>query len=302
MKKLKVRVLAWMALGLAPPLWALSLRTPGKKIVIEELQVGHAYSLAKKARDPAITNTGTEPIDVRLQVERPNQSQLEDGYESPPRGLWLRLKNAEIGLSPGKTKALEGMIIIPDKSSLKGGQYQIDWTGEADNKNGSRLKFSSHLLLDISSEKQSQLKMMEGPEDAHLSFALSPPQANARDVPLGRAVNLKDASGVSLKIINPNDFKANFALRVKKHTSRILRTKAGFARAPNPHFLKLRNTEMKVGAGKIGVEELQVDIPDESRYRERKWFFILSVTMIKGKKFRKKDWIIYIRTKREVKK
>ena len=298
MKRLKAAAWAWTILILAPPLWALSIRSPGKKIVIDELKIGRSYSLAKKARDPAISNTGNEPIKVRLWLTKPTPPELEDGYESPPPGLWIRLKETKIGLSPGKTKDLNGIIVIPDKPGLKEGQYQIDWIGEADNRKGSRLQLTSHLLLNIDGNDTSQIPRGQT-RDPSLLFILAPPEARARDVPLGKQIKL-----AALKLVNPNDFKAIFALRRRKQVPRKLRRqiKPGFTLAPDPYFLRLENQRIAVGAGKIGSEKLKIEIPDESRYRNRKWFFIVSVAMVRNRKFKKKNWIVYVQTTKEAKK
>ncbi len=298
MKKLKAVAWAWTILILAPPLWALSIRSPGKKIVIDELKIGRKYSLAKKTRDPAIANTGTEPIKVRLWLEKPMPPKLEDGYESPPPGLWIRLKETKIGLNPGKTKNLNGIIVIPDKPGLKDGQYQIDWAGEADNRKGSRLQFASHLLLNIDGNDEAQAPPGRT-RDPSLLFILAPPEARARDVPLGKRADL-----ATLKLINPNDFKAVFALRRRKHVPKKLRRriKSGFTLAPDPYFLEFNNPRLAVRGGEIGIEKLTIEIPDESRYRNRKWFFIVSVRMMRKRKFKTKNWIVYVQTTKEAKK
>ena len=309
MKKTKAAVLAWMVLILAPPLWALSIRTPGKKIVIDKLRTGRSYWLAQKARDPAITNTGQEPVRVRLTIKSPRGPTLEDGYE-PASPSWLRVKDLSFELKPGEEKALRGQIIIPRMRDPGGGQYQIDWAGVVENAQGSQINFSSHLLLEFSDAEMGTvpisswrsrlwkwgLSLFPGKSRRDSSFALAPPKEAAKDVPLGKPVSLRNRDGTSLKLINPTNSSEELLVRVERKKPKHLRTRKGFTLAPNPHFLGLKPQRAVVRAGQIGIEDLISDIPDEARYRGRKWFFVLSARILGDPPDKEKYALIYLET------
>ena len=308
MKKTKAAVLAWMFLIIAPPLWALSIRTPGKKIVVDKLRTGRRYSLAKKARDPAITNTGQEPIRVRMRVEAPKGPTLEDGYE-PASASWLRVKDLIFELKPGEEKALRGQIIVPRMRDPGGGQYQIDWTGVVENKEGSRINFSSRLLLELSDTEMGNvpsswrarlrkwgLSLFSGKPRRDQSFALEPPKEAAKGVPLGKPVSLRNRDGTSLKIINPTNSREELIVRVERKKPKHLRAREGFTLAPNPHFLRLKRQRTVVRAGQIGIEDLIAEIPDEARYQNRKWFFVLSTRMSGDPTEKEKYALVYLET------
>ncbi len=304
MRKTKALVLAWMILILAPPLWALSIRTPGKKIVISGLRLGRSYSLAKKARDPAITNTGQEPIRVRMTIKAPRGPTLEDGYE-PASPSWLRVKDLSFELKPGEEKALRGQIIVPRMRDPGGGQYQIDWTGVIENAQGSQINFSSRLLLEIGTVPISSwrsrlrkwgLSLFSDKARGESSFALAPPKEAAKGMPLGKPVNLRNRDGTSLKIINPTNSSEELFVRVERKKPKHLRTREGFTLAPNPHFLRLRRQRLVVRARQIGIEDLIAEIPNEARYQNRKWFFVLSARMSGDPPDKEKYALVYIET------
>ncbi len=297
MKLITAAALGWVIGWLGPPLWALSVRTPSKEITLDDLRIGHAYSLAQKARDPAISNTGDEPIRVRMETLRPKVSELVDGYEPIPSLSWIKTNASWKTLKPGDNAVLSGELRIPKSGKWHGGQYQVEWLGEAENLKGARLNFSSHLLLDVANDEPEYASAVpKANVKANLAFALSPPEAHARDVPLGQAWNLRNANGITLKLINPNDSKATFVLRVERGKPKGLRTRPGFTAAPNPYFLRIQDPLKTVKAGAIGIEKLILDIPDESRYRDRNWFFVVSTRLAEDREQKIRTWVLYVST------
>lgn len=302
MKIIKAAALGWMIWWLGPPLWALSVRTPGKEIALDDLRIGQSYQLAEKARDPAIVNTGDEPIRVQMRIAAPKVSELVDGYEPIPSLSWIQAKSSWMTLKPGEKMPLSGVIVIPKREKFAGGQYQIEWLGEAKNMKGSQLTFSSRLLLDIGDRNEELAKTtQEVVQKSSLSFALAPAEGNISDVSLGKSVNLSKDNHVSLKVINPNDVNERLDIKVEKKSPDEMKMRDGFTAAPNPHFLKINRRELRIDAGKIVAEEFTLNIPNENRYRDRNWFFIVSVKILNDQEHQTKYWALYVQTKPEVK-
>jgi hypothetical protein len=296
MKAATVSVLVSLGLAAAPA-GALSVRSPAKEIVLDGLQIGGKYSLARESGGQTLANTGGEQIKVRTRLVLPARSELSDGYEPLPSLSWIRAGSETHVLEPGQQIAMDASIAIPKRRGLEDAQYQVQWISDIQDGNGAKMSLTSRLLLDLQEEDGDNDSSPQKAALTGLTFAVSPGAASVADIPLGQAVDLESEKRVSLKIINPSDEPQTFALAIERNAGRDSVIKPGYEPAPNPHFLSFKRRMIKVGAGKVGIVEVTVTVPNEGRYRGRQWYFVPTARLRASAQTQ--SWILYVATSRE---
>src|SRR5438105_9963856 len=99
----------------AVPAAAGGLRCSLGEIVIENLEVGHAYSLRALANLPlSLTSTTDGPVRVGIEPQVPDSSELRRGAEAIPDKHWASALPDTLALDPGQTLASELSIAIPN--------------------------------------------------------------------------------------------------------------------------------------------------------------------------------------------
>ena len=89
-------------------------------------------------------------------------------------------------------------------------------------------------------------------------------------VPLGRAVEVRAQK--SAKLINSGSAPMAVSL-VPESPPNALEAPSGYEWAPNPHFLRGPRKPVVLPAESVQEAKLSVEIPDEARYRGRRWSF-----------------------------
>src|SRR3989338_7407527 len=249
------------------------MRNSSAKWVLRGLDIGRSYELAGLIKGPIVVNTGTEKAEVEMAVALPKKEELEDGYEPLPDMRWIKLRAQKHELKPGEQAKGLGLIALPADLSLMEGQYQVQWISKAQSVRGLKLHLASRLLLRVSPDRR---KIDEARRKAK--------RHKAAVFKLGRreerleGVRLGGRRRIALKLANLGEQKAVLALSCEP--TEDLAAREPFAPAPNAHFLKLSAPVVEVGPGKIGEAALFLQIPDQQRYRDRRWVFTVSVEVL----------------------
>ncbi|MHB2026959.1 MAG: hypothetical protein ACYCPQ_10075 [Elusimicrobiota bacterium] len=277
MKRPKAVVLAWMTLALAPPIGALSVRGPSKELAAHDLRAGETYRLSTLAKNPAVTNTGGKDVSVRMRIARARVQELDDGYEPLPSPAWIRLKKTIVRLRPEESVPIAALIRVPRDEKFKGGQYEALWIGEIMDRNGAGLILSSRILISVADDADENFsRPARRKSGAPPRYAAVPALTKAENVPLGEKIAL-ESLGVRLKIANYGNVPARFRLRLIRRAAKDAKAPPGFIPAPDPHFLRIGRPDILVPAESIASENLSLEIPDEARYRGKRWIFTIEI-------------------------
>jgi len=300
MEMRKAFALACFMTALAPPVRALSLRSPAKEIRLEGLRVGKTYSADAFVQTLELANTGKESISIASRFVLPRDSELKDGYEPIPSLSWIRLKKPRIGLAPGQEARAELTLKIPDKEGLMGGQYQAQWIMTARGPTGDAVELSSRILIDLDDSPDVAFKKTGSEKESPpgLAFMLLSKGTIVEDVPLGTHSGDPQKDEVALKILNSGAQSEAFVMR----SGRLIPdadVPPEFEPAPNPHFLRIGSPLMRIGSGDIGIKKLRFAIPNEKRYRGRKWVFLVEVKSEGSPDSQTQDFLVQATTARE---
>lgn len=275
--------------GFSPgPVRALSLRNSAAEIV-----VGLTSGERTRTVPLTVTNTGLEKAVLRLEVLPPAAAELKDGYEPIPDLGWVRFKTWWYALDPGGSASAQALIALPRGKGVKPGWYQAQWVSEAESPAGLRLRLPSKLLVRVKperrrlEERRRKTRKREG-----LDIVLSPPRAKVR-VEIGRG-----APAGRLKAANANVEVVTVEARAldPAEAPDAPRLPEGWEWAPNPDWLATAAEFVEVAAGKVGELELVLDIPDQDRYRGRRWAFLVEARMLEDAEEKTKRHLLLVET------
>ena len=269
---MKAAIAAALALGLGSlsPVHALALRNGAASVAVNGLRAGKSCRLAECAKTKlSLLNTGSEAASVALSVAVPPTTDLEDGYEAAPSAAWVTLEQSGWKLQPGSEGATDAVVAVPRDGRLKPGQYQLNWLADGKTGGGLMLRLRSRLLLRVEDEdeddwRRERERAAKRPDAA---VKLLGDKTDLRRAPLGRRVELRDL-GAALKVANLGEGAQVVRLRVRAPEQ----APRGYEPCPNPGFLTVPK-RLKAAAGKVAEVPLELEVPDQPRYRGRRWAF-----------------------------
>jgi len=276
---------------------ALALRGPSADMRISSIPLGRASGAGRPMGKVTVANTGDEPVEVVMRLAATRPVELKDGYEPAPELSWARLTRTRLKIPPGAEGESPLLVALPPDRSLLGGQYQLEWIGEASAPSGARLELRSRVLLDVVPEDGAPAQVRRAGQGA-LNFALSPPEGRLEKVPLGRKKDLREL-GLKVKLENMDQRAVSFRLSLSIDTLDNKNHEEGFEPAPNPHFLKPASPVVSVGPDSVGEARFFLQIPDERRYRGRSWIFVVHVEPLEADEAAAKDFRLLVRTQQE---
>lgn len=282
---------------------ALALRGPPAEMSIEDIPIGRA-SGAGLLGTVKVANTGGEPIEVEMSLAAAGPGDLIDGYELAKNLSWVKLVKPKLKIAPGAEGESPLQIALPKDHDLLGGQFQLEWVGEAKGPDGSKLGLHSQVLLNVAPHDEEMIALARRRirDKAALVFELSSRSGKAEAVPLGRKVDLRSL-GVKLKLINANAQAVTFAVFPAKEALDDSQdggedgiAEPGFSPSPNPNFLTLASPVVQVPADGIGEAQIFLEIPDQKRYRGRRWVFDVRVELLEADKPTARDFRLTVKT------
>ena len=108
-------------MGFAAPAVAGGLRCSVGEVVIENLAIGHTYSLTSLANLPlSVTSTSEGPVRVGIEPLVPDAIELRQGIEAIPDRRWATALPDTMDLEPMQMRATEMSLAIPNDRALLG--------------------------------------------------------------------------------------------------------------------------------------------------------------------------------------
>ena len=102
------------------------LRCSIGEVVIENLKIGHTYSLQTLANLPlTLTNTTEGPVIVKVDALVPDASELRQGAEAIPDVRWATSSPDSIPMDAGESKRAELVLAIPNDERLFGRKFEV---------------------------------------------------------------------------------------------------------------------------------------------------------------------------------
>jgi hypothetical protein len=264
------------------------LRTPFGEVIVRHLKIGQTYSLYKLVNLPLrIVNTGDSEVGLIIQPTHGPEVNLRKGYDPIPSLDWIRVEQSSFTVAPNREVTTDIIISIPNDTALLGRRFEADiWSHTYGGRGMLAVGLVSKLFLHIESTPPTEDELKSKFVDEHLAnpdFTVLPAEADAGEVPLGRDVDLRKERKLSIKLINPNDRALNFRVRSLPVWESLIDPPPGYEAADNPQWLRFEKDVVKVDANSIADTSATLRIPDEPRFRGRKFFFIGSFEVLEQK-------------------
>lgn len=190
------------------------LRCSIGEVLVDNLRVGGDYSLRTLANLPlSITNTGDQPVVVRVDVVVPGADELRYGAAALPNVSWASALPDSFGLDPQETRDVELRLRIPDDPALCGRKFQVAFWSHTLPQPGdfvacglsSRVIFSTYSAREVAGEDR-----LGG-----LSVSLLPSEVTVQGASIGRTYRLEGCLDRPLVVKNPSKEKVLVELEVQ---------------------------------------------------------------------------------------
>jgi len=272
-----IGLILMVLLGMPFKAKAGGLSTQLGEVVVENLKIGHTYSLKDLANLPLIvTNNCDNKVDLKMEVLAPEFSELRNNSEPIPDPSWIRVDKDFFELSPGEKAISDITISIPNDEEYFGKKYQaMIWSHTVGGKGfvlAYGLKTGVIFTIDTTREAEEDTTTFT---KANLSFNLSPEEIYLENIKTGKLYDVWKMNSLTLKIINSSDQKATYKLKSLNAKNSCATLTKGYEDAPDASFLKFSEEEFTVSP--YGTKEIKMylDFPRKKEYRGRKYMFVI---------------------------
>ncbi len=300
---LKIAAFAGLwALFSAVPSWAKrGLSTKFAEVEVKNLKIGLSYSLLKTVNLPLrVSNTGSEPMELKVTVVAPKAGEGKPGYEPIPDTSWITLARSTFTVFPNMDAATDVFIHIPNDPKLLGRRFIAYLWTESQNKGFLGVGLKSRLLLSISSEKPTAAELKKKfieTGTANLNFSFAPMEVMAGNVPTGKTVKLSKFKA-DLKLANPNEAAYHFRLTPVGLWETSISVPSGFVPAPDPKWLIAPKPVFVAEPYSFNPLGLKVRIPNKPENRGKSFMLILRAEILEQNAPDYAYAKIFIRTKK----
>ena len=206
------------ALGLAAPAVAGGLRCSVGEVVIENLVIGHTYSLSTLANLPlSVTSTTEGSVRVSIEPLVPDAVELRRGTLPVPDRRWATAVPDTFDLEPQQTRAVEMSLAIPNDPALLGKRFQVTFWTHTLPRAGELVAYGlkSRIIFSISPTADAADVQPVG----ELSLSLLPAELKVRALASGKSYRLEQASWVPLKVRNTSNHRVSVELHAMSFES-----------------------------------------------------------------------------------
>ncbi|MDI6704471.1 MAG: hypothetical protein QME40_07365 [bacterium] len=247
---------------------ARGLRTHFSEVVIENLRIGHSYSVKGIANLPlCVTNTSNRSVILKIEALAPCKEELREGYEAIPDISWIGFEKDLFELEEGEEAVTDVIISIPDSEEYLGKRYQAWIWSHTIGPGMIGVGLKSRILFSIAKEKEEAIKK---------DLSILPTEIYTGEIKIGEVFDVKEkGDGIILRVSNLGEGEKTFMIEPIKVEDSPFELKEGYEDCPNPRFLIL--SERIFSLPKDGEKEIEMYIafPKKEGYKGKRYEFIV---------------------------
>jgi len=274
-----------LVLGAAPRADA-GLRTQVGEAVIENLQIGHSYSLKDLANlNLIVMNTGEEGVDLQMDVLLPETVELRLDAEAIPDVAWVTLTPAFFSMSAGGQAEAEIRIAIPDDPAYLGRRFQFTvWSHTIPRGGGMFLAYGlkTRIIFTIDPNPPAG-DALPAAGGANVQFALQPEEIHLDRLTAGTVFDVAGDGGHLLEVTNHGKEAQTLHLKSRRVRGSLATLTPGYEDTPDPSFLRFSQDEITVGPGETKKVKLYVEFPSGKKYAGHRYMFLIHGTTVGGR-------------------
>lgn len=253
------------------------LSTQAGEVLIENLKIGQTYNTRELVDLPLrVRNNGNETVDLEMKLHLPPENEVRRGYEPIPDISWVKLSKDFFTVGPGESAVADVIISIPDDEKYFNKRYQFNiWSHTLPGGKFIALGVDSRFLFTIVNVRAdiTEERYMELIGD--INFSLLPHRLHINNLKLGKKYDIEKLTGVSFKLINPNERKFTYKMTSLDTKKALVNVTGGWEDCPDPSFLTFDKSEFTVGANEIKKIRVYLEFPDKKEYKGKKYLFII---------------------------
>ena len=255
------------------------LRCSVGEAVVENLKVGHTYSLQQLANLPlTVTNTGDQAVRVVVDVLVPDSSELRQGAEPIPDRSWASADPDSFTLAPGSSRGVNLHLHIPDNEKLLGRKFEAIFWSHTLATPGDMLAYGlkSRIIFSLDRERGAPGETPRG----DLSIAFLPARLSLDRLTLGRKCRLEESSREPLTVRNTSSHKVTVqleALRVKESGGSLA---SGSAELLESGALELMPSSLTLEPGEQRTITGSLNVPKKGKRKGQHLECVIAATVL----------------------
>lgn len=296
MKLQKVLLPVCLLFYVVSPIYGAGRLTGPGQINISMIRIGQTYSFKKiSGFYYEVTNYIEDGLKLGIEPIIPSRNKLASTeFEPIPDISWVKLEREKFILKYGQKASTNLYLTFPNDPKYLGRKYQFNLRVYTIDYRQS-LSLSTQILLTISEKRVSVVELIEQMELDKLKFELTPDRCLISNFPLGKKIDLSEFTGKAFKLSNQSEQKYAFTLTVSSSTENsdleISKCQVG-----NINFLSFDTGEVILEPQKSKKFYPYLLIPDERKYRNKKFIFILKAEVLGQIPEQSKFGIIIVKT------
>lgn len=269
------------------PLYAGGISTTFADLILENLQMDVNYNLRTLKNCPfIIENRSNYEMDATIEVTVPRKDTLKPEYETIPNTEWIKVIPNKFRLKPGEKGLADVTIIVPHDEKLTGKHFQAHFRSS-----GIPIGASGNLVIAVGSESRIRFSIAsKGPASLEaekknrvmysVNFEFDPVNVTVKDaVNLGRKIDLRKEKNIKLNLVNKDDDPIKLELKAVPYSDTFFGLTDGHETG-NPEWIVLKPKKLKLKGETIERVNLYLKIPDEEKYKNKKYVFFIQAQII----------------------
>ncbi|MBI3298686.1 MAG: hypothetical protein HYZ75_11015 [Elusimicrobia bacterium] len=230
-------------------------------IVLEGARPGRTYNL-REANGVAlrIINTGDDAAKVMTEVTLPDPKRLRDGYLPLPDPSWVQVLPERYELVPGGVAFVDIILRLPDDPSLVGKNFQFNLFTHHDSRGFLAAGLETRVRLSLGKGPETLAKEKADKQMATFNFDLYPQTVYVTGAEAGTRYDAKAREKKSVRVINKADDPLTLVVKSVPWPGSVPLPE-GYAKAPDPAWLKLRASTVAVEGLAIADMPFDLEIP-----------------------------------------
>jgi hypothetical protein len=296
MKLQKVLLPVCLLLYIVSPIYGAGRLTGPGQINISMVRIGQTYSFKKiSGFYYEVTNYIEDGLKLGIEPIIPSRNKLASTeFEPIPDISWVKLEKEKFILKYGEKASTNFYLTIPDDPKYMGKKYQFNLRVYTIDYPQS-LSLTTQILLTISEERISLPELIEEMGLDKLKFELTPHRCLISNFPLGKKIDISQFTGKAFKLSNQSEQKYAFSLTVNSSTENSDLEISNY-QVGNINFLSFDTGEIIVEPQKSKKFYPYLLIPDERKYRNKGFVFIIKAEVLGQIPEQSKFGIIIVKT------
>lgn len=284
-----VALAAFTVFVLSARLYA-GLATPTADIEANNLRIGQTYNLTQMANLPFKVTAMHREHRVRLTLLVPTTGQCRPGFEPLPDITWVTISRNGFDLLSGETGEADITISIPNDEKYMGRNFEVKLLAVTTPKTvpmeesgasigvgvmaSLRFKVAAKPLTEEEKEK------FKKAEYKAVNIELTPNDLFLEDsIEVGKKVDIEKKFGKTLKLVNTGEAPVKVRVRSVSLAESGIQPPAGWEAGPDASYIVIPREKVKIRPLEVKKLPFFVYIPNEERFRGKKYFFIVEVSV-----------------------